>query len=267
MSWWSGQTVRGVPPRLTSKHVISPDHVFLDLMFSRSSSRYDSARSPSWTPSGLAFDYAFSNPYAHPGPRTVQSAVEPDSAQSPTLVNIDAVVGSEILLDARQDDQARNIVVIEKMTDGDGGNALARMPQGSSGFWGLGIDPTAPMNSIITSVKSTQSALNFTVGLDMRAWSSDLNAEAGKIHWGAAPVSAWEGSFNWVKTLGVSPFWAFKVEKFTLHGHDISGKSLMALVDPGYNAIVVPTAVAEQVYSQVKASKVHPEFTNRWVRS
>ncbi|KAJ9123968.1 hypothetical protein QFC22_000759 [Naganishia vaughanmartiniae] len=105
--------------------------------------KYDSTRSSSWTSSGLAFDYAFSNPYARPGPRTAQTAIQPDSAQSPALVNIDSVIGSGVLLDARQDSLPRNIVVIEKMTDGDGGNALARMPQGSSGFWGLGVDPVS----------------------------------------------------------------------------------------------------------------------------
>lgn len=123
---------------------------------SLSSSRYDTTSSPSWASSGLAVDYAFTNPYAHPGPRTAQSASEPDSAQSPTLVNIDAVIGSEVLLDARKDDQARTIVVIEKMTDGDGGNALARMQQGSSGFWGLGIDPVSTRKSADSSLAKTE---------------------------------------------------------------------------------------------------------------
>jgi hypothetical protein len=123
---------------------------------SLSSSRYDTTSSPSWASSGLAFDYAFTNPYAHPGPRTAQSASEPDSAQLPTLVNIDAVIGSEVLLDARKDDQARTIVVIEKMTDGDGGNALARMQQGSSGFWGLGIDPVSTRKFADSSLAKTE---------------------------------------------------------------------------------------------------------------
>lgn len=33
-------------------------------------------------------------------------------------------------------------------------------------------------------------------------------------------------SSNWVTTLTVSLSWAFKIDKFSVHGHDIPGKNL-----------------------------------------
>lgn len=105
--------------------------------------RYDPSRSSSWTSSATALDYKFENPYAHPGPRTAQQADDVDSPQSPTLIDIDSVIGTEQIKDPRQDREARSIVVVQSMTDADGGNSRARFERGSAGFWGLGIDPVS----------------------------------------------------------------------------------------------------------------------------
>lgn len=102
--------------------------------------RYDSSQSSSWTSSGTALDYKFENPYAHPGPRTAQQAGDVDSPQAPTLIDIDGVIGTARITDARQDEEDRSIVVVQSMTDADGGNSRARFERGSAGFWGLGID-------------------------------------------------------------------------------------------------------------------------------
>lgn len=102
--------------------------------------RYDPSRSSTWTASGVALDYKFENPYAHPGPRTAQQADDVDSPASPTLMDIDGVFGTDQILDARQDTESRSIVVVQSMTDADGGNRRARLARGSAGFWGLGID-------------------------------------------------------------------------------------------------------------------------------
>lgn len=63
-----------------------------------------------------------------------------DSPQSPTLIDVDAVIGSERIKDPRGDSTERRIAVVERMTDADGGYAMARFERGSSGIWGLGID-------------------------------------------------------------------------------------------------------------------------------
>lgn len=63
-----------------------------------------------------------------------------DSSQSPTLIDIDAVIGLERIEDPRGDNEEYTIAVVERMTDADGGNAIARFERGSSGIWGLGID-------------------------------------------------------------------------------------------------------------------------------
>jgi hypothetical protein len=174
--------------------------------------RYDPSKSSSWKSSGTALDYKIENPYAHPGPRTAQQADDVDSPESPTLIDVDGVIGTEQITDSRQDKELRGIVVVQNMAAADGGNSRARMERGSAGFWGLGIDTvsrlytpsldfrssivrlkqSSPMNSLISSVRSSQSASNFTVGFVMNPWSSDMTSEAGELHWGAALGTAYE---------------------------------------------------------------------------
>jgi hypothetical protein len=102
--------------------------------------RYDPSKSLTWTSTSTALDYKFDNPYAHPGPRTAQQADDIDSPQSPTVIDVDAVVGTERIQDPRGDPEERRIAVVQRMTDAAGSNSVARFERGSSGIWGLGID-------------------------------------------------------------------------------------------------------------------------------
>jgi hypothetical protein len=47
---------------------------------------------------------------------TAQRESDPDSPQSPALIDIDAVIGSERIQDPRGDKEERRIAVVERMT-------------------------------------------------------------------------------------------------------------------------------------------------------
>jgi hypothetical protein len=46
----------------------------------------------------------------------------------------------------------------------------------------------------LTSVLLHRFLANFTVGLAMNLWSSDLNSLAGELQWGATPRDAYQGA-------------------------------------------------------------------------
>ncbi|KLT41665.1 acid protease [Cutaneotrichosporon oleaginosum] len=134
-------------------------------------------------------------------------------------------------------------------------NDPAALPEGSSGYWGLGIDESDLNGSLIPSACPPNGSV--TVGFDLKN-----STPAGEMHWGGPPPDAYVGRFNWLPTSEAN--WAVGIEGFRVNRTKINApKSSYAILDPGLDGIYVPSAIAEQVYGALGGKRDHL-LTNRW---
>ncbi|WVR06058.1 hypothetical protein IAU60_003086 [Kwoniella sp. DSM 27419] len=218
----------------------------------------DANRSTSLTLSDQAVAYTFSYP-----------------AGSSSTMAIQGRFASDILTDERGDQTPRPIVLATSIQTNAASSALGgtglQLSDRSSGFFGLGVYQDKKANSIIPSMLETNDQghssqlSSFTVGFDMGNYSNVADSQAGTIHWGGVPSGSYRGSFNWLQTntsLGGS--WAFDVDHLRIGGDVVDLKGYYGMIDPAFDAVYVPTAVAERIYSKVDGAERDRVDRTRW---
>ncbi|CAD6589504.1 MAG: hypothetical protein TREMPRED_005380 [Tremellales sp. Tagirdzhanova-0007] len=183
-------------------------------------------------------------------------------AGSLDTLHLTANFASEILTDARQDvNNERTITLISSVQDNFGaatGSSDIALPSGTSGFWGLGVYQVNKGYSIIPSVLAVtgegapSSATNYTVGFDIANYSSVDGSQAGTIHWGGAPTGSYEGNFNWINpNTTVAGSWGIPVNTIRVGHAVVDTSTLYGSLDPGFDAIYLPTTFAETLFAAV----------------
>ncbi|ORX37386.1 aspartic peptidase domain-containing protein [Kockovaella imperatae] len=198
-------------------------------------------------------------------------------------------LGRDILRDPRGDvNTPRPIASVNKITRDSlpTSNAIVRagsqqlaitgedvtLSDGTSGFWGLGVYQDEPSLSILPSMlDSTNDGVPennqtyYTVGFNISSYQSGNDVQAGTIHWGGVPMGTYVGDFNWIQpdtTKGGS--WAIAVERMRVEGKVVDLSNLYGTLDPGYDSILVPTAIAEQFYAGVDGATRDARDATRW---
>ncbi|WWC66206.1 uncharacterized protein I206_100107 [Kwoniella pini CBS 10737] len=197
------------------------------------------------------------------------------SGSSSTL-SIAGRFANDIILDERGDEATpRPIVLAAAVQSNDPRANLdgvdAKLSDGSAGFWGMGVYQDRKANSMIPSMiiadndGSPGQLTSYTVGFQINNFSTNTDDLAGTIHWGAVPSDAYQGNFNWLDvdlTMGGS--WAFGVDRLRIEGEIIGLDNHFGTIDPGFDSIYLPTAIAERIFAKVTGAERDLVDTTRW---
>nr|XP_031860992.1 uncharacterized protein CI109_003719 [Kwoniella shandongensis]KAA5528064.1 hypothetical protein CI109_003719 [Kwoniella shandongensis] len=193
---------------------------------------------------------------------------------SSNTLSIGSQLAEEILTDERGETTARPIALATKVQANDPNSRLdgndVTLPDGTSGFWGLGVYQSTKSDSMIPSMIETNgdgspsTVTSFTVGLDI-ANTTTRDGSAGTIHWGAVPDGSYVGDFNWLNAnTSVAGSWGFGLDRLRVSNDVIDLSNLYGSIDPAFDQIYVPTSVAESFFAKVPDSQRDLGDTTRW---
>nr|XP_018267356.1 uncharacterized protein I303_01342 [Kwoniella dejecticola CBS 10117]OBR89514.1 hypothetical protein I303_01342 [Kwoniella dejecticola CBS 10117] len=197
------------------------------------------------------------------------------SGSSSTL-SIAGRFASEVISDERGDQATPRPVVLAAAVQSNDARANldgadTTLSDGTAGFWGMGVYQERKAMSMIPSMLiadndgSPGQLTSYTVGFQINNFSSNTDDLAGTIHWGAVPSDAYQGNFNWLDvdvTMGGS--WAFGVDRLRHDGEVIGLENHFGTIDPGFDSIYLPTAIAEQIFARVNGAERDLVDTTRW---
>ncbi|WVQ97625.1 hypothetical protein IAU59_004739 [Kwoniella sp. CBS 9459] len=197
-------------------------------------------------------------------------------AGSSATLSIAGRFATDLIADERGDDSTARPVVLAAAVQADDPDARLsgsdiRLTDGTAGFWGMGVDQERKAQSMIHSMISadnddgTQQVTSFTVGFEINNYSTSTSDQAGTIHWGAVPAESYEGEFNWLSTdRAVGGSWGFDLDRLRVGDEVIDLEANYGTIDPAFDAIYVPNAVAESVHAHVDGATRDPRNTERW---
>ncbi|ORY29360.1 aspartic peptidase domain-containing protein [Naematelia encephala] len=198
-------------------------------------------------------------------------------------LSLTSLTVSDILTDPRQDTISRPFTLVTAVQE-DGNNVV--LTSGTTGFFGLGINQDYARYSIIPSVLATDISGNtppsVLIGFDMNDPTNQTVDSAGTMHWGGAPTTAYEGQLcvcisvtpfqltssayrNWLNVNNtVAGSWGLPVDRIRVGGRVVDTSSLYGSLDPSYDGIWVPNAVAESLWSSVSGAVRDLVDATRW---
>ncbi|KAK8866113.1 hypothetical protein IAR55_001264 [Kwoniella newhampshirensis] len=194
---------------------------------------------------------------------------------SSDTLSIGGQTAEELLTDQRGDGTTpRPIALAARVQANDPGGNLngddVQLPDGTSGFWGMGIFQGTKSDSMIASMidtdsgESLSSAASFTVGFDIYN-TTTREDDAGTIHWGGVPVDSYLGTFNWFNAnTSVAGSWGFKLDSMRMGRDVVDLSGYYGSLDPAFDQIYMPTAVAETFFSKVPNAERDRLDTTRW---
>ncbi|WVN89123.1 uncharacterized protein L203_104339 [Cryptococcus depauperatus CBS 7841] len=184
-------------------------------------------------------------------------------------------LAQEILTDERNDGSTtRPIALVTRVQTNDPNGKVdgsdVTLTDGTSGFWGLGVYQPKKTSSLIGSMINVNgngapsSEVSFTVGFDIKNYTRSPG-DAGTVHWGGVPNGSWTGDFNWMSTnRSIGGSWGFEMDRMRVSDEVIDLEHLYGTIDPAFDAIYVPTAVAEKFFSKVSGAERDLVDTTRW---
>ncbi|ODN90212.1 hypothetical protein L198_06230 [Cryptococcus wingfieldii CBS 7118] len=196
---------------------------------------------------------------------------------STNTLSLGGELASEILSDERQDvDTTRPLALISDVQEDDEEGRLrgaaVELSDGTSGFWGMGVfqdnkNRSMMPNMILVDGNGAPSQeVSFTVGFDIANRSTSDTETAGTVHWGGVPNGSWTGDFNWIEAnRSVAGSWGFGLDRMRVEDEviDLSG-DYYASIDPAFDAIYLPTSLAEQFFSKVPDASRDSSDRTRW---